>query len=315
MRAVVLEGARRAVAAVRPAVLDLVVIAVLTLAGCSSGGAGPDVAAPDIAALDRCPAADVAEPSALACQLRAGAAVLTDAGSGELDAGAVADAGRRTEAAYRTLVEHPELTAPVLAGLDPAARAQARHAVDAGRALNDLNGPPQPTLPAWRIVDPLPAPELRGYYDQAQQRFGVPWTVLAAVNLVETRMGRVVGLSSAGARGPMQFMPATWSAYGLGGDVRDPRQAILGAANYLAANGGARPGGLDRALLHYNNDVRYVRAVRGYAAMMDADPAAFLGLHAWPVTYRTTAGTVPLEPGYESDHSVPVGEWLAAHPR
>jgi hypothetical protein len=303
---VVLEGARRAVAVVLPAVLAS---AVLALAGCSSGDAGPDVGA-----LDRCPAADVAEPSALACQLRAGATVLTDAGTGGLPAGALADAGRRTEAAYRALVEHPELTAPVLAGLDPPARAQARHAVDAGRALNDLNGPPQPTLPAWRIVDPLPAPELRGYYDQAQQRFRVPWTVLAAVNLVETRMGRVVGLSSAGAQGPMQFMPATWAAYGLGGDVWDPRQAILGAANYLAANGGSRPGGLDRALLHYNNDVRYVRAVRGYAAMMDADPAAFLGLHAWPVTYRTTAGTVPLEPGYSSDHSVPVGEWLAAHP-
>ena len=32
----------------------------------------------------------------------------------------------------------------------------------------------------------------------------------------------------------MQFMPATWAAYGLGGDVQNERDAILGAANYLA---------------------------------------------------------------------------------
>jgi hypothetical protein len=299
---VVVDGAGRAAAAV--------LVALLALAGCSSGDAGRDVGA-----LGRCPTPDRPDPAAVVCQLRAGDAVLHDTdATGDIPPEALADAGRHAEAGYRTLIEHPELTAPVLAGLDPAARVQARHAVDAGRALDELNGPPQPTLPAWRIVEPLPAPELRGYYDQAQQRFGVPWTVLAAVNLVETRMGRVVGLSSAGAQGPMQFMPATWAAYGLGGDVWDPRQAILGAAHYLAANGGAGPGGLDRALLRYNNDVRYVRAVRGYAAMMDADPAAFLGLHAWPVRYRTTAGSIPLEPGYVSDHPIPVGDWLATHP-
>jgi membrane-bound lytic murein transglycosylase B len=34
----------------------------------------------------------------------------------------------------------------------------------------------------------------------------------------------------------MQFEPATWKSYGLGGNVRDPRDAILGAANYLVAH-------------------------------------------------------------------------------
>jgi membrane-bound lytic murein transglycosylase B len=98
--------------------------------------------------------------------------------------------------------------------------------------------------------------QLRTYYAEAQRRFGVPWFVLAAVHLVESRMGRIVGHSSADAQGPMQFLPSTWAHYGLGGDVWNNRDAILGAANYLAANGAAdgTDAGLDKALYRYNND-------------------------------------------------------------
>jgi membrane-bound lytic murein transglycosylase B len=274
---------------------------VLLVAGCSSGG-GP------VAPPEGCPATG---PAALACEIRAGDAVVHDpAASPE----ALADAGRRTQDAYQDLGDHPEWDAAVIAAVGPGLGGQTQHAVTAYRALTSLNGGPSALLPAWRVVDPLPAGQLRGYYDAAQRRFGIPWTVLAAVNLVETRMGRVVGLSSAGAQGPMQFMPATWAAYGLGGDVWNPRDSIMGAANYLAANGGASAGGLDRALRRYNNDVRYVRAVREYAAMMVADPRAFIGLRAWPVVYRTVAGDVPLPTGYASDRRIPVAEWLATHP-
>ena len=61
--------------------------------------------------------------------------------------------------------------------------------------------------------------------------------MLAAINLVESAFGRVRSPSGAGAQGPMQFLPDTWRRYGLGGDVHDPHDAILGAANYLHANG------------------------------------------------------------------------------
>jgi membrane-bound lytic murein transglycosylase B len=64
----------------------------------------------------------------------------------------------------------------------------------------------------------------------------------------------------------MQFMPATWAAYGLGGDVHDPRDAILGAANLLHANGS--PGDDARALYRYNPSSLYVDAVRRYARRM-----------------------------------------------
>src|SRR5690606_25350337 len=107
------------------------------------------------------------------------------------------------------------------------------------------------TLPAWRIVAPAPAEELLAHYREGEATFGVPWTVLAAVNLVETGMGRIRGTSVAGARGPMQFMPATWDAYGEG-DIEDPHDAILAAARYLAANGGGR-GDIDNALYRYNH--------------------------------------------------------------
>jgi hypothetical protein len=73
--------------------------------------------------------------------------------------------------------------------------------------------------------------------------------------------------------------------------------------------------GLDKALYRYNNDSRYVRAVRHYASVMQADARAFLGYHAWQVYYRTTLGGVLLPTGYAAAHPMPVQEWLAKHPQ
>src|SRR5204862_2972034 len=88
-----------------------------------------------------------------------------------------------------------------------------------------------------------------------------------------------------GRAGPMQFMPATWRAYGLGGDVHHPRDAIFGAANYLAANGGARNEA--RALYHYNPSTLYVDAVRRYARRITRARWAFYRYYAWQVFVRT----------------------------
>src|SRR3546814_13420666 len=108
------------------------------------------------------------------------------------------------------------------------------------------------SLPAWRIVAPPPAEELLAHYQAAEAEFGVPWEILAAVNLVETGMGRIRGVSVAGAQGPMQFMPATWAAFGHGGDVNDYRDAIMGAARHPAPHGGGR-GATDTAPGNHNN--------------------------------------------------------------
>jgi hypothetical protein len=200
----------------------------------------------------------------------------------------------------------------VLAALPPGPGDVTNTIVTAGRDLLAMaRGVPGDELPAWRVVEPLPPGRLRALYAEAQDRFGVPWHVLAAVNLVETRMGRIASNSEDGARGPMQFMPATWASYGLGGDIDDPRDAILGAANYLRANGGDTEAGLDRALKRYNNDVRYVRAVRAYAGLMQADERAFLGFHAWEVYFRTTSGRVHLPVGYDEPQAIRAVDFLA----
>jgi hypothetical protein len=182
----------------------------------------------------------------------------------------------------------PRLGDAVLARLPRDLRAEARDVLAARRALVRLT--PPTTLPpsAFRTGPAEPAGRLLAHYREAQRRFGVPWHVLAAVNFVETALGKVRSPSTAGAQGPMQFLPATWRAYGLGGDVHDARDAILGAANYLRASGAPRD--LRRALYAYNHSSLYVDAVLAYARVMRRDVGAFYGFHAWQVFVRTPDG-------------------------
>jgi membrane-bound lytic murein transglycosylase B len=143
-----------------------------------------------------------------------------------------------------------------------------------------------------RTGPPLPAGRLLAFYRREQRRYGVGWHVLAAVNLVESAFGRLRNDSVAGAQGPMQFIPSTWAAYGLGGDVHDPADAIRGAANYLSASGAPR--NYARALFAYNRSPLYVRAVLAYARTMARRPRAFFELYSWQAYMRTADGEVRL---------------------
>ncbi len=260
------------------------------------------------------PRAAAEDPRALARQLTVAETAVRDRSTPpEL----VAAAGATAQVAYLALLDRPDWDAAVLADVPAQVRDVVRRNTAAGRELRAMTTRSPTTVPAWRIVEPLPAPQLRAYYAEAQRRFRVPWSVLAAVHLVETRMGRIVGLSTANAQGPMQFLPDTWTRYGMGGDVWNTRDAILGAANYLTAQGAVdgTDAGLDKALYSYNNDSRYVQAVRHYAALMQVDERAFQGFHAWQVYYRTNLGTVLLPTGYASSQTMPVQQWLATRPR
>jgi hypothetical protein len=182
----------------------------------------------------------------------------------------------------------PQVGDAVLRRLPRELQANARDVLTARRALVRLTAPTTRPLRAFRTGPAEPAERLLGYYREAQRRFGVPWQILASVNFVETAFGKVRSPSTAGAQGPMQFLPATWRAYGLGGDIHDPRDSILGAANYLRASGAPR--NLRRALYAYNHSKLYVEAVLAYARVMRRDLRAFYGFHAWQVFVRTPNG-------------------------
>jgi membrane-bound lytic murein transglycosylase B len=178
----------------------------------------------------------------------------------------------------RRMAERRSLGDATLAKLPRDVLGEARDTVLARRALAAI---PRGKAPRVRTAEAAPASELRAAYAEGQRRFRVHWSVLAAVNLVESAFGRVRSASEAGARGPMQFLPATWRAYGMGGDIDDPRDAILGAANYLHRSGAARD--LDRALYAYNHSTDYVRAIKRFASRMRADERAYRTYYAWQV--------------------------------
>ena len=188
------------------------------------------------------------------------------------------------------LTEKPALSRQVLTRL-PASQADAlRSELSARRGLRRLSTP-RP-LSAFRTGPAAPAASLLGYYRAAQRRFGVAWNVLAAVNFVESAFNKLRNSSTAGAQGPMQFIPSTWRVYGLGGNVHDPHDAILGAANYLHANGA--PHDYPRALYRYNPSRLYVDAVLRYARLIKSDPRAFYVLYSRQVFVRTPHGLVRL---------------------
>ena len=198
--------------------------------------------------------------------------------------------------AIHAIVLNPELREPTLNGIaDAKRRAVVVSELDAAMQLRALTKP-QPNLPKWNLIAPASVSELRAAYDKAQKETGIEWQYLAAVNFVETKMGRIRGTSTAGAQGPMQFLPSTWKIYGKGGDINSVNDSIAAAARFLKAKGG--PANMSKALFRYNNSNKYVAAITTYAQNMKADPALLTEYHAWEVIYRWAPGDVYLQEGY-----------------
>jgi hypothetical protein len=187
---------------------------------------------------------------------------------------------------YRLLTRDSSLATRTLALVPRDLAKVSRDLLAAQRELYRLT--PPIGVHAIRVARPRPAPELLSYYREAQRRFNVAWNVLAAVNFVETKFGKLRSASAAGAQGPMQFMPTTWRRYGLGGNVQDAHDAILGAANYLHASGA--PHDLRNALHHYNPSTAYVDAVLRYARRIGAERTMFYALYCWQVFVKTPQG-------------------------
>jgi phage shock protein A len=120
-------------------------------------------------------------------------------------------------------------------------------------------------------VEPLSKSEYRKLYRESarQYGFGEDWYILAAVGKVESDHGANMGPSTAGAMGPMQFLPSTWETSGVDGNgdgvanIMDPRDAIPAAAGYLESGGA--PQDWYAALFSYNHADWYVIKVLGVA--------------------------------------------------
>ena len=137
------------------------------------------------------------------------------------------------------------------------------------------------------IIDRFTIPPfLLPIYQACGAEYGVPWNVLASINRIETAFGTNLNVSTAGAQGWMQFMPATWDAYGVDAnkdgrkDPYNPVDAICAAANYLEASGARE--NLPGAIFAYNHADWYVDEVllyaRQYASIPDDLLSSITGL-------------------------------------
>lgn len=249
------------------------------------------------------------DPAQLADDLAADETALHDPSTAEP---ALVAAARRQQVAYRVIGRHPEWDAITRPRIPASLLDVYDRNVDARRQLSAM-AQVRDTLPAWRIEPPPPAGELLGYYHAAESESGVGWNYLAAINLIETRFGSIDGVSTAGAEGPMQFLPSTFAGYGQGGDIHSPHDSIMAAGRYLAANGFAND--RDHAIYGYNHAHEYVQAVDQYAAVIAADPAELASYYRWDTYYYTTVGDVLLPIGYAQTSRIPVAEYVASHPQ
>jgi Transglycosylase SLT domain len=158
------------------------------------------------------------------------------------------------------------------------------------------DGAPTPANPTFSLATPGPAkigvpnffidkfripPFLLPIYQAAGTEYGVRWELLAAINEIETDYGRNLNVSSAGAVGWMQFMPATWTQYAVdanGDGVKDPfnpADAIFTAARYLRAAGVATD--IRSAVFAYNHANWYVDSVLLRAQLLGGLPSNLVG--------------------------------------
>lgn len=131
------------------------------------------------------------------------------------------------------------------------------------------------------IIDQFSIPPfLLPIYQACGTQYGIQWEILASINRIETAFGTNLNVSSAGAQGWMQFMPATWEMYGVDAnndgrkDPYNPVDAICAAARYLDAAGGME--NLYDAIFAYNHADWYVEEVLLYAKQYGKLPSGLV---------------------------------------
>jgi hypothetical protein len=168
-------------------------------------------------------------------------------------------------------------------------------------------------------------PELLGLYRAAAETCeGLDWTILAAIHKVETGFGTGQATSTAGAQGPMQFLPSTFDSYGTDGDgdgradINDVEDAVFSATNLLCANGAGDPARLATAIWNYNHSQSYVNEVLTLAASYGVISmsngvvqAAVNDLLRNPRVVLTPYARADLESGVVDQRLVALLSWIA----
>jgi membrane-bound lytic murein transglycosylase B len=250
------------------------------------------------------------DPQQLAALLAQLESAVRDPGT---DATTLPELAHRQQVIYRVLSTDPKRSAAMLRHLPLRWRSVAQRHLAARRAFLAMSKRKPTTVPAWRIIAPQPLSALRAHYRKASEATGIDWEVLAAVNLVETGMGRIDGVSVANAQGPMQFLPSTWAEPGIGrGNIRDPHDAIQAAARYLVRRGGLK--NIRRGLWGYNNSDHYGEAVLLYASLLREDPRALVGLYHWEIHYNAQQGDLWLPLGYKQLQPMSADRFLQLYP-
>jgi len=136
---------------------------------------------------------------------------------------------------------------------------------------------------------------------------GLSWTVLAAIGQIESADGQNVGPSTAGALGPMQFLPSTWATWGIDGfgdtgppDIMNPFDAVPSAA---------------RPAVRRRRDQRRGRAKAGDLRLQPRELGTWTRSSPWPPstpasTELPAGGRPPCTPrhgGASPLHSLPTG--------
>lgn len=192
-------------------------------------------------------------------------------------------AARQEELRIYELASYDSVEAAVLPLLPPDIQGSIRDSIAALHSLYILAGIDEYYLVNVHFnhpyTDAQPVSNLRSYYAEAQQRYGVDWSYLASINFIESNFGRINGPSSAGAMGPMQFLPSTWANYGRGGNIMDPHDSIDAAARYLVHYGA--PYNMRVAIWHYNLDYDYVDSVVLFARALRAHPGWLERMFYW----------------------------------
>jgi peptidoglycan hydrolase CwlO-like protein len=176
------------------------------------------------------------------------------------DVAQVADRVERLLAEQQQLLDEAQAEVAHLEAVEAARAALAAQAAALGSITTSR-------LASLRVMPPASV-FMELYRKAAPTCPGMSWTVLAAIGQVESGHGRNPSTSYAGAMGPMQFLPSTFSSYAVDGDddgvadIMNPADAIFTAAHYLCANGAGRgPEALYRAIWHYNHADWYVQMV------------------------------------------------------